>query len=80
MWAKIKTWLKSVRFWLYSVGSTVAAYSWVDPFTALTIYNMLPPVLHTVLPHNVLLLAGGILFAGAVLVSFAKKKPDDATE
>jgi hypothetical protein len=71
---RIKRWLRSVEFRLYTAGALVSSYSWVDPTTALMIYNAMPTFLQIIVPKKILVPVGGLIFFAAVLTSFAKKK------
>ena len=71
---KIKRTLRKVEFWLGWAGAAVTNYAWVDPTTALVIYNAMPDLLQAVLPQNILMVVGAGLFGLDVLASFAKQK------
>ena len=74
MFERLKHLTRTVEFWLYSAGSFILNYAWLDPTTGLMIYSVMPTVLQELLPQNLLAAIGVGLFMAAVLTAIAKKR------
>lgn len=68
-----KLW-KSGTAWLYANAALFLAWSQVDPVTALMIYSLTPQAIQDVLPANIFMFIGVVLFVLAVTAQIVKRK------
>lgn len=66
------------RFWsirLNALGLAILSYVQFDPVGALGVWNMMPHAAQAVLPRNILMIIGMLLFVLSMLARVVKQKP-----